>query len=109
MKAYKLGITNGTSTNTFSPDDNITRQEIATMLMRLIEASGVYISENDFMIHIIYNDNEDIADWASRSIVYMSNRGIIKGFPSNLFAPLENASIEEAMALSVRTLYEFKY
>ncbi len=109
LKAYKLGITNGTSTNTFSPDDNITRQEIATMLMRLIEASGVYISENDFMIHIIYNDNEDIADWASRSIVYMSNRGIIKGFPSNLFAPLENASIEEAMALSVRILCEFKY
>lgn len=109
LKAYKLGITNGTSENTFSPNENITRQEIATMLMRLIEASGVYISENDFIVYIVYNDNQDIANWASTSVIYMSNRGIIKGFPNNLFAPLENASIEEAIALSVRTLYEFKY
>ena len=109
LKAYALGVTNGTSENTFSPDQKITRQEIATMLMRLIEASGVYISPSDLTVYITFNDDMNIADWAKQSIYFMSNKGIIKGKGNNLFAPLDNTSIEEALVLAVRTLYDCKY
>lgn len=109
LKAYALGVTKGTSENTFSPDWKITRQEIATMLMRLIEVSGVYISEDDLIMYITFDDDINIADWAKQSIYFMNNRGIIKGKGNNLFAPLDNTSIEEALVLAVRTLYDCKY
>ena len=109
LKAYALGVTNGTSENTFSPHLQITRQEIATMLMRLIDASGVYISQNDLNVYIEFDDDVYIADWAKQSIYFMNNRGIIKGKGNNLFAPLDNTSIEEALILAIRTLYDCKY
>ena len=109
LKAYALGVTNGTSENAFSPELKITRQEIATMLMRLINASGVYIPESDLVINVTFDDDINIADWAKQSIYFMNNRGIIKGKGNNLFAPLDNTSIEEALVLAVRTLYDCKY
>lgn len=109
VKAYHLGITNGTSANTFSPNAKITRQEIATMIMRLVEASGVYISSAQVSVYDYFVDDIQIADWAKESVYFMNNKGIIKGRGNGVFAPLDNTSIEEAIALSVRTLYEFKY
>ena len=109
LKAYALGVTNGTGGNTFSPDLKITRQEIATMLMRLIDISGVYIPESDLVINVVFDDDSNIAEWSRQSIYFMNNRGIIKGKGNNLFAPLDNTSIEEALVLAVRTLYDCKY
>ena len=109
LKAYSLGVTKGTSENTFSPNLMITRQEIATMLMRLIDASGVYIPQSDLMVYITFDDDVHIAEWAKQSIYFMNNRGIIKGKGNNLFVPLDNTSIEEALVLAVRTLYDCKY
>ena len=109
IKAYHLGITNGTSANTFSPDAKITRQEIATMLMRLVDASGVYLPDNALVVYSAFDDDIKIAGWAKDSVYYMNKKGIIKGKGNNIFAPLDNTSIEEALVLAVRTLYEFKY
>jgi hypothetical protein len=79
------------------------------MLMRLVEASGVYISSDALGIYGMFGDDNQIASWAKDSVYYMNTKGIIKGKGNNLFVPLDNTSIEEAIALSVRTLYEFKY
>ena len=38
LKAFKLGITTGTSATTFSPDALINREQCATMLFRAIKA-----------------------------------------------------------------------
>ncbi len=109
IKAYYLGITNGTTANTFSPNAKITRQEIATMIMRLVDASGVYIPSTQVSVYDYFVDDIQIAEWARESVYFMNNKGIIKGRGNGVFAPLDNTSIEEAIALSVRTLYEFKY
>ena len=109
LKAYALGITNGTSKNTFSPNSKVTRQEMATMFMRVINASGVYIPQSDLMVYIAFDDDVNIAEWTKQSIYFMNNRGIIKGKDNNLFAPLDNTSIEEALVLAVRILYDCKY
>lgn len=109
LKAYNLGITNGISENTFSPNSLITRQEIATMLMRVVDASGVYISANDLNMQVLFADDTYIADWARESIYFMRNRNIIKGKDNNMYVPLENTSIEEALVLALRTLYDCKY
>ena len=109
IKAYHLGITNGTSANTFSPYAQITRQEISTMIMRLVDASGVYISKDQISVYDSFVDDIKIADWAKESVYFMNNKGIIKGRGNGIFAPLDNTSIEEAIVLSVRTLCEFKY
>ena len=36
VKAFKLGITSGTTATTFSPDDNLTREQAAAMLARAV-------------------------------------------------------------------------
>lgn len=109
LKAYNIGITNGISENTFSPNSLITRQEIATMLRRVVDASGVYISANDLNVQELFADDSYIADWAKESIYFMKNRNIIKGKDNNMYVPLENTSIEEALVLALRTLYDCKY
>ena len=109
IKAYYLGITNGTSANTFSPNAQITRQEIATMIMRLVDASGVYLGNTSVSVYDSFVDDAQIASWARESVYYMNNKGIVKGKGNGVFAPLDNTSIEEALILAVRTLYEFKY
>ena len=41
LKAYALGITFGTSETTFTPNAEITREQMATMLTRALNKAGI--------------------------------------------------------------------
>lgn len=91
--AYNSGITNGTSEKTFSPDDRITREQLAAMLKRFADFSNItleYPSGND-----AFSDESDIADYALESVAVMQASGIIGGRDNNSFAPKANATRAE--------------
>ena len=101
LKAFGLGITNGTSETTFSPDREITREELATMVMRAIKKAGVNTS---FDINAIakFTDDAQMNDWSRDAIYFLSSHEVIKGIGDNRFGLVNNSTIEQAIAISNR-------
>lgn len=104
--AYKLGITNGTSESAFSPSQVITREQLATMLYRVVNKSkeeGITAKETE-AIEAQFADKADISDYALESVIYMAQRGIIKGMSEDTFAPKGVATKEQAVLISNRII-----
>lgn len=77
--ATRHGITSGTGNGTFSPDAPITREQMATFLLRFANCYG-YVFEpirND--IPDAFTDGEEIAGYAIDAVEIMRESGIITG------------------------------
>jgi len=105
LKAYNLGIIKGVGDGKFAPADPVTRQEIATMLLRVVKAALPNL-DTSVSSPIVFTDDYDIADWAREGINYFSAKGIIKG-ANGAFLPLANTTREAAIALIKRTFDSF--
>ena len=102
IAAYNIGIVNGISETEFNPNDDITRQEAAAMLMRVYKNYGAVEEEtNDYL----FADNDSIADWAKDDVYRINQLGVMQGVGNDMFAPLNNYTIEQAIATFLR-LYE---
>lgn len=123
MKAYNYDIVNGTSATTYSPDDLITREQMAAMLTRAYKKFiwADYKIDNDSRYPLDYsgvkkfNDDREISAYAYQSVYFMSKNKIINGMGNNMFAPKNtttaqaaakyaNATREQALLISSRTL-----
>ncbi len=113
LKAYKLGITSGTSATTFSPKVLINREQCATMLFRAIK---VIKPDGDYSTAGVkeFPDQKYISSWAVEATKYMSKIGIISGNKEGEFMPKAAttaqetagygmATREQAIAMSMRT------
>ncbi len=100
LKAYNIGITNGTSDTTFSPDSLITREQMATMMTRALTKAGKDTSRPESAK--LFADDSEFSEYAKDSIYYMSSIEIIKGVGENKFNAKGNASREQALAISIR-------
>ncbi len=81
--AKELGITNGTSATTFSPNDLLTREQAAKFLTATAIACGVDVE----LTTPDYVDKDDISDWAKPYIGYLAKIGVMKGVGENRFDP----------------------
>ena len=125
LKAYNVGITNGTSATTFKPDALISRQEAASMLTRVwkkVNLSGWTLDTDSqfkeafracFTMPEPFADDGEISGWAKDSVYFMAAKGIVQGVGNNIFAPktvesgektLYYATRQEALVMSVRTV-----
>lgn len=94
--AHALGIVNGVGNNNFAPSARVTRQEMAVMMKNVLEALDLVkgnFSQSNF------NDRKEMASWALDAIDYCSSEGIINGMGDGSFAPLANATREQAFKL----------
>ena len=107
LKAYALGITLGTSETTFTPDMLITREQMATMLTRGLRRAGINIDINLEDVNRFVDDYE-MHDWGREAIYFMSEKGIIKGIGDNKFDSLGNATIEQSLAIVLRSVNIFE-
>ena len=102
LKAYKVGITAGTSSTTFSPKVLINREQCAAMLFRAIKA---LYPEADYDISDVkdFPDQKDISSWAVEAAKYMSKMGIIAGDSNGNFMPKATTSAQEAAGYGMAT------
>lgn len=95
--ANRAGIVTG-SNGSFKPYQNITRQQMAAMIVRALEYVDPSIVEgvkND----VKYADAKSIHDYAKEPVSIVSGLGIVSGRTENgkqLFAPTENATRAQA-------------
>ena len=101
LKAYKLGIVNGISVDEFSPERNITRQEICVMLVRCIDKAVFGAKINEYKDNT-FVDGDEISDWAKPAVNYVYDNGIMTGKENNKIAPLDYTTCEQAIVLANR-------
>ena len=110
-KAYNLGILGGyNSADSRSgvyvgPDDNITREQAATMLARLMaiideETGRGFYSNTNFDTTLPFVDS--IANWALDSVKVMYHWGIMTGTSGTTFSGQSNYTIEQSIVTLMR-------
>lgn len=106
IEAYSLGITTGTTETTFSPDELVTREQMATMMTRTLNKVGIDTTKVN--IATKFNDDAAFSDWASESIYFMSTSDIIKGVGENTFDSKGTATREQAIIIALRSYNKYK-
>jgi hypothetical protein len=100
----KSGITQGTSSNTFSPSDQVTREALAVFFIR---AFGLEEKAGQMVPDAAVSDLDQVSDWAKPHVSLALQMGFLKGMPNEdgtvRFAPVEQAQ-RQALA---RLAYEF--
>ena len=95
--AAALKIVNGYSDNQFGPDDLITREQMAVMIVNAAGLSKVADAKQ-------FIDGDKISSWAKDAVDTASSKGIITGYPDNSFRPQDHATRAQAAAVIVRAL-----
>lgn len=92
-KAVMLGIVNGVSEDIFGKGMPITRQDMAVMSMRALNAVN---RDGGGKTDTSFADDDKIAEYAAESVGKMSAMGVINGYDDNSFRPYNNATRGEA-------------
>jgi hypothetical protein len=102
--AVQYGIVKGMSDGTFHPNQEVTRQEMAVMLDRVLELTQKNTSSSDTGTTAFDQDGSQIAEWAQSSIDELAAAGIMQGKSAGKFAPLDHATRAEAVVTLKRLL-----
>ena len=101
--AAENGLVTGYGDSRFGPDDEITREQMATILFNYIEMIGKG-PQGAWMIRLDYADVADISEWAFSAVAFLTIKNIIQGKPGRLFDPQGNATRAEAATILMRFL-----
>lgn len=92
--AASHGIVAGVSENTFSPDDPLTREQMALILYRYTQYIGSDTSQT--IILTSYADNASISSWASEALCWAVANGLISGVGNDMLSPQGSATRAQA-------------
>ena len=97
--AAQNGIVNGVTDTTFAPGDEITRQQLVTILYRYAEAKGYDVSASADLSG--YPDAGQVQDYAQPAMAWAVAEGIVEGMDGNL-NPAGNASRAQIATILMR-------
>lgn len=94
------GIVKGFGDGTFGPNENITREQIAAIMMRYADYKGVDTGARADLSG--YADADDISDWAYENMQWANAEGLITGRSNNMLVPQGNTTRAETAAILMR-------
>ena len=100
--AASEGIIAGYEDNTFRPNDPITREQLAAMLMNYAAWKGEDVSARADLSG--YNDAASVSSWAAETVQWAVAEGLISGMPGNLLEPQGSATRAQVAAILQRFL-----
>ncbi|WP_165822532.1 S-layer homology domain-containing protein [Paenibacillus montanisoli] len=104
--AATLGWVKGDGLGLFRPNDPVTREEMAVLL---INALGLSESEKpDSRLPDHFSDRIDVTDWAKSSVSYAVSKQWIRGLSETKLAPKAVTTRAQAAALIMRVLTEIE-
>lgn len=96
---YAMGIINGKSDTEFAPNDLLTREEAATIVVRTVNRiKPLAVTQ---MWHE-FDDIADVSDWAMNSVQTVCNMDFMAGVGDNKFAPKDIYTAEQAIVTVTR-------
>lgn len=100
--ASQSGIVTGYGNGKFGPGDHITREQMAVIIMRYADYTGVVLPGiNESMA---FTDQDMISDYALEAVELAQTSGIITGKPGGLFDPKGTALRSEISAVTYRLI-----
>jgi hypothetical protein len=98
-KAVGAGYMDGYPDGTFRPNANISRQEAAMVLARIL---GLEATDETFG----FTDIETIPAWSLWAVVAVANAGIMTGYPDGSFGPIDSFTRAETVTVLDRLVAE---
>lgn len=102
--AQDTGIVEGYEDGTFKPESNITREQMALILMRFSNQVGAALREEEAEA---FADEDKISSWALDAVLYAQRTGLINGKDGNLFDPRGTATRAEMCTVTSRFITKF--
>ena len=101
--ASENGIVNGYSKDTFAPDDEITREQFATILYRYAEKKGIDVSVSSNGADLSsFEDESKISEYAVKALSWANETGLIKGVTVTTLEPQGKATRAQAATIFMR-------
>lgn len=97
--ASEHGIVTGVSAEQFAPEENITREQMATVLCRYAGYKGQDTAAGG---NVSFVDADSISGYAQDAVRWAAAQGILQGNADNTFAPAANATRAETAAVFQR-------
>ena len=95
--AASTGVVAGMGDGTFSPNTNVTREQLATMLRSYAEYKGKNVTATGDVSK--FADAATISGWATEPVSWAVGAGLINGRDGNLIAPQGTATRAEAATM----------
>ncbi|MBP1966416.1 S-layer homology domain-containing protein [Paenibacillus aceris] len=95
--AAAQGIITGYTDTTFGPDDFITREQMAEIIVRAAHLDKVAGNTS-------FSDNAAISAWAQAAVATLTSKGFMNGYEDGTLKPQGLTTRAEASALILRTL-----
>ncbi|MBR0277625.1 MAG: S-layer homology domain-containing protein, partial [Clostridia bacterium] len=89
---YQDGVVKGISDTAFGVDDNITRQDMVTIIYRFALKHGIDLN---YQSNLDFNDSDDIADYAKESVSALVGAGAVNGDDNHCFLPKKISTFAE--------------
>ncbi|MNI68789.1 Endoglucanase precursor [compost metagenome] len=104
--AAKAGIITGNTDGTFRPNDNITREQLAIMIIRAMEYTNNPITLNGTVDSALsaFKDKSKIQNASAEFVAKAVQKGIILGMTTTQFQPQGNATRAQAAVMLQRML-----
>ncbi len=98
---YYADIINGKADRIFAPDDFLTREEAAAILIRTAQFMGIGMPQSAYDGKV-YDDETDISEWAFPSVHYCRKLELMTGTGEAEFSPKEEYTAEQAIETVMR-------
>ena len=94
------GVVNGVGKDRFAPDTQITREQMASMMMRYAQFKQYSTGKSADLS--AFNDAGSISSWALESMKWANAAGLINGRTASTIAPQDTATRAEAATILMR-------
>ncbi|RTE11798.1 DUF4430 domain-containing protein [Paenibacillus whitsoniae] len=98
--AYQAGFVSGTSDDTFSPQEKLTREQMAVILAK---ALGLKVVQQKLDVQ----DADLVSDWSQASVGAVLSQGLMSGWDQR-FHPQDEVTREMAVVVAMRAYYQPK-
>ena len=100
--AYEIGIVSGYDNGCFGPDDEITREQMALILMNYARYKGYSTKKANKLDKFI--DAVEINSWALDAVRWANAEGMMNGRGGDSIAPLGTATRAEVATILMKFL-----
>ena len=103
--AVEKQIVFGMTKDIFAPNGNLTREQMATIIIRLLKSYGINLDKDSKLIN--YTDYEKVSAWAKSAVNELTSLGIVNGNANGTYNPkglLKRAELAEIILKLINKL-----
>lgn len=97
LKGATVGLTTGIGNNKFGPKELLTREQLATFMIRTLGIGQVKLNDDS---GYRFSDDEAFSSWAKRNIYLAKANNIVDGVGNDRFNPKGTATVEQALLIT---------